>query len=122
MKTIEVTARRWDGGWELHIADHGVTQVRRLTEAEEMVRDYLRLDDVEGAETATIRVVAEIQGITPRVNDVKEKAARAAALQLEAAAASRSVARDLVAAGLTGSEVGVVMGIKKQRVSQLLRG
>jgi len=39
-----VTAKRWDGGCELHIDDIGVTQSRTLNDAETMVRDYIALD------------------------------------------------------------------------------
>jgi hypothetical protein len=43
MTTYTVTAKPWAGGWELHIDGVGVTQARRLTEAEGMVRDYIEL-------------------------------------------------------------------------------
>lgn len=41
-KTIyAASARRWKGGWELHVAGVGVTQSRTLHDAEAMVRDYV---------------------------------------------------------------------------------
>jgi hypothetical protein len=36
-----VRAKRWEHGWELHIADVGVTQSRTLADADRMVRDYI---------------------------------------------------------------------------------
>lgn len=45
MTTIDVTATRWDGGWELAIDGEPVTQVRAFEHAEQQVRDYL--DTVE---------------------------------------------------------------------------
>jgi hypothetical protein len=48
-----VRAKRWSGGWELHIDQIGVTQVRTLDKAEQQVRDYVEtlLDiDTSGAE------------------------------------------------------------------------
>ena len=41
MSTYSVRAKRWAHGWELHIADVGVTQSRNLGEAEQAVRDYI---------------------------------------------------------------------------------
>jgi hypothetical protein len=43
-KTFEVQAKPWEHGYELHIADVGVTQARSLDEAEEVVRDFISLD------------------------------------------------------------------------------
>ncbi len=45
-KTYQVTAQRWERGWELHIEGVGATQSRTVEEAEMMVRDYLRLEGV----------------------------------------------------------------------------
>lgn len=41
MKTYDVPARRWEHGWELHIADVGVTQSHSLWDAELMARDLI---------------------------------------------------------------------------------
>lgn len=38
---LRVTAKRWRGGWELHIAGRGVTQTRTLDKAERQVWDYM---------------------------------------------------------------------------------
>jgi len=44
-KTVyDVTAKRWSGGWELHIDGVGVTQSRTLDDAPAMARDYIALD------------------------------------------------------------------------------
>lgn len=43
MAEYEVTARRWEHGWELHIDGVGVTQSRTLTSAQHMARDYLAI-------------------------------------------------------------------------------
>lgn len=44
MKTYQVTAKRWERGWELHIESVGVTQSRTVKDAEAMIRDYLHLE------------------------------------------------------------------------------
>ncbi len=116
MTTYQVTARRWERGWELHIEGVGVTQCRRLTEAEEMVRDYLALDT--GADPDSLDVV-----ITPVVDaDVAEtRRAVEAAMRAQrmAAARSRATARRLRSLGLSGREIAMVLGVSPQRVSQL---
>ncbi|WP_162872656.1 hypothetical protein [Austwickia chelonae] len=44
--TLAVTAKRWQGGWELHIDGYGVTQSRTLDQkaAEREVHDYMTLE------------------------------------------------------------------------------
>lgn len=41
MATYTVRARRWPGGWELHIDGAGVTACASLDDAEQTARDYL---------------------------------------------------------------------------------
>ena len=46
--TYTVTAKRWEGGWELHIEGVGVTQSRTLVSASQQLADYIAtLTDVE---------------------------------------------------------------------------
>ncbi|GAA3052010.1 MULTISPECIES: hypothetical protein [Actinomycetes] len=56
--TYEVDARRWSGGWELHIVDVGVTQCRTLDQAEDQVRDYLETLTDEDCSDAVVEIVA----------------------------------------------------------------
>jgi hypothetical protein len=115
-----VTAKRWEHGWELHIAGAGVTQCRRLTEAERMVRDYLRLDGHPDYATATIIVEPEVDGLEVKAAKAHREAERAARAQAEAASKIRGVALALRKRGLSGSEVAVVLGVSPQRVSQIV--
>lgn len=104
-----VRAVRWDGGWELYILDAsgreiGVTQSHNLGEAERMVRDYL-----------------DIGGLEDEVRQVQRERAAAAAAQVAAADRSRRVASALRAKGLSGADIGTVMGVSRGRVSQLIK-
>ena len=69
------------------------------------------------------RYVQPLVVVTAATRDEAER--RAAELtgsrQAELAAHARAVARRLKEAGLTGAEVGAVMGVSEQRASQLLR-
>jgi hypothetical protein len=73
---ITVRAERWDGGWELHVGDIGVTQSTTLAEAEQQVRDYL--ESLLGAEivadlswdvTAAERAAAADSAVAEEVDD-----------------------------------------------------
>jgi hypothetical protein len=46
VKTYQVTAKRWEHGYELHIEGVGVTQSRTVKDAEAMIRDYLHLEGI----------------------------------------------------------------------------
>jgi hypothetical protein len=121
VKTYDVVARRWDRGWELHIGGIGVTQSRRLTEAEEMVRDYILLD--RGEHDFEVRITPELSpGLDREVRRARKSTAEAAQVVESAAARSRDAARRLRAEGLTGRDIAIILGVSPQRVSQLLHG
>ena len=121
MTRFDVTAKRWERGWELHIADVGVTQSHSLRDAERMVRDFIELDlGAEVASTAVIVMDIEVGGLEEDVRAVREELERLDAAQREAAKASRAVAKQLKEAGLTGADGARVMGVSEQRFSQLL--
>jgi hypothetical protein len=122
-----VRAVRWARGWELHIADAagavvGVTQVRRLSGADAMVRDYLALDTGKAPETFDVQISPEVPGgLSEEIAAIRTEQQAMASRQADLAARARAVARRLKEAGLTGVEVGAVMGVSEQRASQLLR-
>jgi DNA-directed RNA polymerase specialized sigma subunit len=125
-QTYHVRAVRWARGWELHITDAsgapvGVTQVRRLASAEAMVRDYLALDTGDEPESFIVQIASEVEGLSDEIAAVRTEQQAVAVRQAELAARARNVARRLKEAGLTGSEVGAVMGVSEQRASQLLK-
>jgi hypothetical protein len=127
VQRYQVRAVRWDRGWELHIADVtgaavGVTQVRRLSGAEAMVRDYLALDTGREPESFIVEIAPEVPGgLSQEIAAIRVEQQAVAVRQAELAAHARAVARRLKDAGLTGSEVGAVMGVSEQRASQLLK-
>ncbi|MBN9753886.1 hypothetical protein Ae406Ps2_5993c [Pseudonocardia sp. Ae406_Ps2] len=118
-----VTARRWERGWELHIADEhgaevGVTQSRTLGGAEAMVRDYLALDDRDAAAPVEIRPVFD-SAVQERITASRART-RAAQLEQEAAAKeSRAAVALLDDLGLSGTEIARVLQLSRSRVSDL---
>lgn len=123
MKSFNVHARRWEHGWELHI-DHnvGVTQSRTLWDAEMMARDLIsrRLGISPGAFAVTI--VPEIgDGLDEQTQAARDAVSAADRAQRAAALQSRTAARRLQQAGLSGRDIAKVLDVSPQRVSQLLK-
>lgn len=121
MTTYTVHARHWDRGWELHIQGVGVTQVRRLTEAEAMARDYIALDLDVPKDSFEVEIVPEMgEGLDAEMQAARAATAAAKIAEAEAARSSRNVAAKLKGKGLTGREIAAVLRVSPQRVSQLL--
>lgn len=117
-----VHARRWEHGWELEIESVGATQSHSLKDAEMMARDYIRLACEVPADSFDVELIPDIG------EDLGEEALRAKAetraaeeARDQAARHSREVARKLHDQGLTGREIGIILGVSTQRVSQLLK-
>lgn len=124
MTTWNVTAKRWEHGWELHITaqgtEIGVTQSRTLADAERMVRDYVATmydtDEVVGE----VNIVPELGPLSERVREAKRRSREAEQAQREAAQEARRVARELRAEGLSVTDTAKVLGVSRGRVSQLV--
>lgn len=122
MSVVKVRAVREGRLWVLHLADGGVTQVRRLNQIDGAVADYVSLmRDVPAGE---VRVeVTEVDPGSDLVQAVNTaKAAQQAAVKATetAAALIRDAASTMKSRGLTGVEVATVLGVSPQRVSQLM--
>ena len=118
-ETVTVTARRWSGGWELWNGDDCWTQVARLDRARQQVVDYLdTVDEDTDHSDWTITVIPEVASLD-RVHVARETAARARALQEEAATAWREAALALRAEGLSVADAATIMGVSRGRISQL---
>lgn len=117
----KATAKRWELGWELQVDGVGVTQSRSLATAEKMVREYVAaMLDIDDEYSFDVTVEPHLDGeLAAEVEAVHETARRAGEARDKAVAQSRKTVRDLKAAGLSGSDVAVALGISTQRVSQL---
>jgi hypothetical protein len=117
-----VCAKRWAHGWELHIDGIGVTQSRTLDGAEQMVRDYVETLTGRDVSDATIVIQPDLGGLEAKAADVRKQIERAQRENRQAAAASRALAGELRAAGLSVSDTATVLGVSRGRVSQLVSG
>ena len=119
--TYEVTATREGSWWVLDVEGVGVTQCRRLTEARAQVLGLVEaVTDADVPEETRVEVHLEDE-LGEAVNDARESVRAAAVEQARAAERSRAAVRQLVDAGLPQSDIAVVLGVSKQRVSQLVR-
>ncbi len=120
--TYNVRAKRWEHGWELHIADVGVTQSRSLWDAEMMARDLISRRLGLAADSFDVEITPEIGGgLDEQTRAAREAVTDADRAQRRAAAQSREAARRLRQAGLSGRDIAKVLDVSPQRVSQLLK-
>jgi DNA-directed RNA polymerase specialized sigma24 family protein len=93
------------------------TQARRLDLVGEMVRDIL---DMEGIGEAFINVVPVVSAEDEEAaRATRAAAAEAARVADEASTRSRQTVARLRAEGLTVRDIGTLLGVSPQRVSQL---
>lgn len=117
-----VAAKRWPGGWELHIDGVGVTQVSTLSKAEAVAREYIAFAlDLDDETSFTVDVVPQLDdALAKQVAVARAEVKDAERRQREAAAKQREVAKKLGRSGLSGREIAAVLGLTPQRVSQLI--
>lgn len=118
-----MTARRCDGWWALEIegVPGGHTQVKRLNQAEDTVRDLLssRLGGSVERVGVTVEIVLDdfVRHHLERARVLREQAAAA---QSQAAAEYRAAARLMHDGGIPLRDIGRVLGVSYQRVQQLI--
>jgi hypothetical protein len=114
---------RW---WMVHIPEiDGLTQARRLSEAETMAREYIALDqnlpyDDIKVETASVRTGdPEIREILEMAREIRSKRAHAQQLEQEALSDAQQFAHWLTTYGVPVRDIAELLDISPQRVSQL---
>ena len=123
---VEVVARRWEHGWELHVSDARgplvVLPTRRLSAAERTVRDFVVEHNGVSPRSVRVRITVTFDNeLDAEIAAVRAAVDHAERAQREAAARSRALALRLRDAGLTGADIAVVLRVSPQRVSQLMR-
>lgn len=122
---MKVTAKvtRSGGWWAIEVPEvPGVfTQSKRLDQVEEMVRDAVALmTDAHPAEIAVELIPVLPHDIEDDLRTARDLANQAAILQAEASAATRRVVVELrESEGLSVRDVGRLLKLSPQRVSQL---
>jgi len=126
MRTFEVVVRREGKWWMIEIPEiDGLTQARRLAEVEQMARSYISVDqDLAPSSFAIVnpRVMVNKHDLVSTMQDIHAFRSEAREAEQKAAALVVRTARELAAAGIPSRDIGSVLNLSHQRVSQLLSG
>lgn len=124
MKTYDVTVTRDGKWWMVEIPEiDGLTQARRLDEAEDMAREYvavtldLPLSEVRVAIASLIVDGHDVFAAKRMAVGLREQAK---AFEELALAFSRTIAETLTAAQVPVRDVSSILGVSHQRVSQIV--
>jgi predicted RNase H-like HicB family nuclease len=120
--TMQVTAvaTRTGNWWAVEVPEiHGLyTQVKRLGQVADTVREAAALLTDEPIEAVIVRAVLP-DNLQTIVDQVRREAAEAEAAQRRAAEDTRALVARLRSQGYSVRDVGTVLGVSPQRVSQL---
>ncbi len=121
IKTFAARAAREGRWWVVSVDGIGVTQSRTLRDAPAQARGLIAaiLDADEDGFSVVVEPVLD-PALTAQVRAARRLVADLERFQQEAAAASRTAAHALVAAGVSGADAATVLDVSPQRVSQLL--
>lgn len=123
MTHINATATRCDGWWTADFTVNGHeygTQARRLDQLEAMIKDAAALMTEQPEESFTVTI--EPHGLPLGAIDRYKNAAKTAEeAERELSNSSRTAVQLLTKAGLSMRDIGSLMGLSTQRVSQLAR-
>ena len=120
-RAVAVRDGRW---WFLQVpGEQGLfTQVRRLDQAEAMLREVIGLmrkvpeDSFDVLVEPDLSSIGELRAVIERAVQERE---RAAAAQESASAAIRDAVAQIRASGFTTRDAGALVGVSPQRISQL---
>lgn len=115
-----VTIRRWKHGWELHLKEHGVTQVRRLANARAQAKDYLDSIDPDTDHSGATVILAP-DADSEQVKNAQHARADADQAILRADNQLRDAIDELHNHhGHSTSEIAALLGITRIRVFRLM--
>ncbi|MCI1713633.1 sigma factor-like helix-turn-helix DNA-binding protein [Bifidobacterium tibiigranuli] len=121
MKTIEITAKPWDGGWELWHGDEVWTQVNTLARARQQVVDYLdTIEEGISHDNMIINVTPEVAGWR-EASEARNAAKEAEQSRHRATELARHAARRLRGQGISLADTASMLGVSRGRVSQLVK-
>ena len=126
-RNFNAAAHRSQGWWALEVTGDDLlhpayTHVRRLDQAEDMVRDLLALHfDIRQDEVGRIEVVPVLDAdLAEEVTQTRQARDQAEKVRAEATLQTRRTAQHLKAQGLAQRDISTLLGLSHQAVSQLL--
>ncbi len=125
-RTYRAVAERDGRWWFIRIpGEEGLfTQVKRLDQAEAMMREVIGL--MRGVAEDSFDVVVEpdlasLGDLAEAISGARQAREEADAAQSRASAAMRHAVREIRCLGYTSRDAGTLLGVSNQRVSQLER-
>jgi hypothetical protein len=126
-RNFTATARRSQGWWAIEVTGDDLpypayTQVRRLDQAETVVRDLLALHfDIDASETGDVELMPVLDPpLAEQVSKTRQARDMAERLRVDAVYLTRETAQRLSAQGMPQRDISILLGISHQAVSQLL--
>ncbi|EWM11542.1 hypothetical protein [Kutzneria sp. 744] len=120
MSTFSAVATREGKWWVVDVEGVGTTQGRTTAEAQEMAEDLVAaMKEIEPDKIVldiSFRLPADLVVV---YEDARDKQRKAEEAQRTASAASRTLVRRVLAAGLSKRDAARVLGLSPQRISQL---
>ncbi len=123
--SYEVLATRSGDWWHVELSgfDRVYTQVKRLSDAAPMIVEVLELVHDTRIDASDVIVRLAEDELATAIDGWRDAVDESNRASQRAATAASDLARQLVEdQGLTQSDAAVVMGLSKQRVSQLING
>ena len=125
-RTFRALASRDGRWWFIQVPDDKAlfTQVRRLDQAERMIREVigLTLEVPEGSFDVVIEPQMESMGdLRVAIEDALRARQAAEDAQEASSAAMRRAVRELRSSGYTARDAGMLLGVSNQRISQIER-
>jgi len=120
---VQVDVRRAGDWWAIETSVRGqaiFTQAKRLDQVEGMIHDACATLGIDIAADEVIEVVPRLPG-ADLATAAREASKTAAVAAAHASTSMRKAARTLQSQGLSVRDIGVMLDISPQRVSQLTR-
>jgi predicted RNase H-like HicB family nuclease len=120
--TYEVRAERADGWWILSVPQvpGALSQVRSLSSAEEHIREAIAFVAQVASDSFEVQVVPVLpEQLATEVATAQSASETYRQAQDHASASIRRAIAALSEAGLSGPEIARILGVTKQRISQL---
>lgn len=123
----KVEVQRDGKWWMIHVPDiDGLTQARRLSEVNDMARSLIAISTDTKLEDVAVEIIAirmesgQIRELLGLTEDIQNRRTQLRQLEEELLRDSREFAYYLHAEGVPVRDIGELLGVTPQRVSQLL--
>jgi hypothetical protein len=121
MSTYKTTASREGDWWVIDVEGVGVTQAKRLDQIEHMARDMITLLKEESDAEIELDVEVHVDPDLDLMRDESERLVREGEAMIARGRAGKvRVMRELQARKLSARDIGRLVGVSHQRVSQVI--